>query len=117
MRRLYLPALLLFGLTLGACQTSPDSKKIAIVGAKLIDGKGGTPIEHSIVLIEGATIVKVGSQASVPLPKDVEIVDGMGKTIEPIAGGTAIDASNPANLQLKSESAATRTMKDGQWQN
>jgi hypothetical protein len=116
MRRLHFLALLLFGLTLTACQPSSDPKKIAIVGAQLIDGKGGAPIEHSIVLIEGATIVKVGAQASVPLPKDAEIVDGMSKTVEPIAGGTSIEAGNPANLQLKT-AAATRTMKDGQWQN
>ena len=103
-------------LLLAGCQTAPDTKKMAIVGAKLIDGKGGAPVEHSIVLIEGATFVKVGSQTSVPLPKDVEIVDGMGKTIEPIAGGSAVDAGNPASLILKSESS-TRTMKDGQWQN
>jgi hypothetical protein len=108
--------LLFLLLALSACQTSSDSKKIAIVGAKLIDGKGGATIEHSILLIEGATIVKAGPQSSVPLPKDAEIVDGMGKTIEPIAGGTIIDAGNPATLQLKSETA-TRTMKDGQWQN
>ena len=103
-------------LLLAACQPVSDTKKLAIVGAKLIDGKGGAPIEHSIVLIEGATFVKAGSQSSVPLPKDFEIVDGLGKTMEPIAGGMPIDAGNPANLTLKSASA-TRTMKDGQWQN
>ena len=103
-------------LTLIACQPASDSKKLAIVGAKLIDGKGGAPIEHSIVLIEGATFMKVGPQSSVPLPKDVPIVDGMGKTIQPSTGGTAIEAGNPANLILKNDSS-TRTMKDGQWQN
>ena len=103
-------------LLLAGCQTAPDIKKIAIVGAKLIDGKGGAPVEHSIVLIEGATFVKVGPQTSVPLPKDAEIVDGMGKTIEPAGGGATVEAGNPASLILKSESS-TRTMKDGQWQN
>jgi len=103
-------------LALSACQPASDTRKLAIVGAKLIDGKGGAPVEHSIVLIEGATFVKVGSQTSVPLPKDVEIVDGMGKTIEPVAGGAAVEAGKPANLILKSV-GLTRTMKEGQWQN
>ncbi|HEY3739340.1 MAG TPA: hypothetical protein VGL53_05825 [Bryobacteraceae bacterium] len=109
--------ILLLALTLTACQSSSDEPKItAIVGAKLIDGKGSTPIDHSIVLIQGKTIVKVGSQALVPLPKDAEVVDGLNQTVEPATQGTTIDAGNPANLVLKSDSK-TRTMKDGQWQN
>ena len=99
-------------LVLAGCQSVPDTRKIAIVGAKLIDGKGGSPVEHSIVLIEGATVVKAGEQTSVPLPKDVEIVNGMGKTIQPLTSGATIDAGQPANLKLDQ-----RTMKDGQWQN
>ena len=104
--------LLIAALLLASCQSAPETKMTAIVGARLIDGKGGAPIEHSIVLIEGATFVKVGSQASIPLPKYVEIVDGMGKTIEPAVSGTAIAAGLPANLKLDQ-----RIMKDGQWQN
>ena len=104
--------LLTTALLLTACQQAPETRKLAIVGAKLIDGKGGAPIDHSILLIEGATLVKVGAQTSVPLPKDVEIVDGMGKTIEPLPGGTILDAGQPATLKLDQ-----RTMKDGQWQN
>ena len=99
-------------LSLAGCQSAPETKKIAIVGAKLIDGKGGAPIEHSIVLIENATVVKLGEQTSVPLPKDVEIVDGMGKTIAPATPGATIDAGQPATLKLDQ-----RTMKDGEWQN
>ena len=45
-------------LLLAGCQVTPGTKKIAIVGAKLIDGKGGAPLEHSILLIEGSTLVK-----------------------------------------------------------
>jgi len=97
---------------LAGCQPASNTRRIAIVGAKLIDGKGGPPIEHSIVLIEGATFVKVGAQTSVPLPKDVEIVDGMGKTIEPLANGETIDDGKPASLKLNQ-----RAMKEGQWQN
>lgn len=103
--------LLIATLLLASCQSAPETKMTAIVGAKLIDGKGGEPIEYSIVLIEGATFVKVGPQASIRLPKYVEIVNGMGKTIEPLSGA-AIAAGLPANLKLDQ-----RTMKDGQWQN
>ena len=103
--------LLLVALLVASCQSAPETKMTAIVGAKLIDGRGGEPIEYSIVLIEGATFVKVGTQASIRLPKYVEIIDGMGKTIEP-SSGAAIAAGLPANLKLD-----RRTMKDGQWQN
>ncbi len=99
-------------LLLAGCAPTSEIRKIAVVGAKLIDGKGGTPLEHSIILIEGATFMKVGAQTSIPLPKDVEIVDGMGKTIEPVSGGTAIEAGQPASFKLDQ-----RTMKDGQWLN
>ena len=103
--------LLLVALLLASCQSAPETKMMAIVGAKLIDGRGGEPIAYSIVLIEGATFVKVGTQASIRLPKYVEIIDGMGKTIEP-SSGASIAAGLPANLKLDQ-----RTMKDGQWQN
>ena len=103
--------LLLVALLLASCQSAPETKMMAIVGAKLIDGRGGEPIEYSIVLIEGATFVKVGTQASIRLPKYVEIIDGMGKTIAP-SSGASIAAGLPANLKLDE-----RTMKDGQWQN
>ena len=106
------PVLLL--LTLAGCEPAPGPKKLAIVGAKLIDGKGGPPIEYSIILIEGSTIIMAGPQMSVRLPKGIETVDGMGKTIEP--AGTAIEAGQPANLVMKSPTA-TRTMKEGQWLN
>ncbi len=104
--------LLTAALLLAACQPASDTKKMAIVGAKLLDGKGGAPIEYSIVLIEGATLVKVGSQTTIPLPKDVEIINGMGKTVQPVTGGTPIADGQPATLMLDQ-----RTMRDGQWQN
>jgi hypothetical protein len=97
-------------LMLAACAPqSAGAKRIAIVGAKL-EG-----VEHSIVLVEGMTVIAAGPQASVPLPKDSQIVDGTGKTIEP-APGAKIAAGEAANLTLK-DASSTRTMKDGQWQN
>jgi hypothetical protein len=98
-------------LLLSAC--SPEGsgpKKIAIVGAKL------DSIEHSIVIVEGMSIVAAGPQSSVPLPKDAVIVDGTGKTMEPAAAGSKIEIGQTANLILKDATSA-RTMKDGQWQN
>lgn len=113
---LLLPQLVVafLSLLLGAC-SSPmdDSNRIAIVGAKL----AGTEIENSIVLIEGQTIVKIGPQTSVPLPKNAVIVDGLNKIIEPAAGATGpLAAGQPANLILRS-GASARNMKDGQWLN
>ena len=88
--------------------------KTAIVGAKLVDGNGGAPVEYSIVIVEGSIIQAAGAQTSVPFPKDATIVDGMGKTIEPAAAGGRILAGQPANLILKGGDSV-RTMREGAW--
>ena len=60
-----------------------SSSPITILGAKLVDGTGGEPIEDSVVVIEGARIQAVGSRAETPVPKGGEIIDGIGKTVMP----------------------------------
>jgi hypothetical protein len=39
-----------------AAASAVDSKPIAIVHARLIDGMGGTPVEDATVLVRGKTI-------------------------------------------------------------
>jgi hypothetical protein len=41
---------------------------IIISGARLIDGRGGPPIENSVVVVEGDRIVAAGPRGSVRLP-------------------------------------------------
>lgn len=66
-----------------ACQQSKTSSITAIIGARLIDGNGGTPIENAIVLIENGRILSAGPTDEIDLPDNVTIVNVQGKTMMP----------------------------------
>jgi imidazolonepropionase-like amidohydrolase len=53
----------------------------AIVGATLIDGRGGDPVPDSVVLVTGQVIVACGKR--LPIPENVELVDAAGKYLVP----------------------------------
>jgi len=55
----------------------------AIVGATLIDGRGGPVVSDSVVLVRGDRITGVGTGTSFSIPKDAEVVDGKGLTLLP----------------------------------
>lgn len=55
---------------------------LAIVGGTIIDGRGGAPIEHGIVLVEGRRIVAVGGP-SVRVPEGARRIDAAGKFVIP----------------------------------
>lgn len=63
---------------------APDSKSpIAIVGATLIDGRGGEPVLDATVLVNGDRIAAVGSRLKVPVPPGTEILEARGLTVLP----------------------------------
>jgi len=55
----------------------------AIVGARLVDGLGGTPVENSVVIIENGRIRAAGLRTQVTIPANSVRVDGAGKVIIP----------------------------------
>jgi imidazolonepropionase-like amidohydrolase len=59
------------------------SGPIAIIGARLIDGTGGAPLDDSVVIVEGDRIRRVGPRARVAVPNGVERVDARGKALLP----------------------------------
>src|ERR1700677_2379028 len=59
-----------------------QSKK-ALVGGTLIDGNGGPPIRHSVILIEGDKIQAVGQVGSLPVPPDVQVISTEGMSVLP----------------------------------
>jgi imidazolonepropionase-like amidohydrolase len=63
--------------------TAADSKSIAIVHARLIDGMGGTPVENATVLVRGKMIDYAGPASGLSVPKDAQIIDAAGKTVMP----------------------------------
>jgi len=58
-------------------------EKRALVGATLIDGRGGEPISDSVVVVDGKHIVGVGPRGEVDVPKETKVIDCKGKTIIP----------------------------------
>src|SRR5262245_35522881 len=55
----------------------------ALVGATLIDGRGGPPLADAVVVIRGDRIDSVGPRASVAIPADAEVVDLTGRFLLP----------------------------------
>jgi imidazolonepropionase-like amidohydrolase len=62
----------------------PDpAQVVAIVGATLIDGRGGAPVPDAAVIVRGERIAQVGTRAAVQVPDGAERVDGSGLTLLP----------------------------------
>ena len=61
---------------------SPDTL-VAIVGATIIDGNGGTPVSDATIVVRGKRIGALGPRASTQVPKGARVVDGAGKYITP----------------------------------
>jgi len=57
--------------------------RIALVGGRLIDGYGGPPLANSVILIEGDTIVEVGTVETLPVPDGYQQVSTEGMDVLP----------------------------------
>ena len=62
---------------------SPATSVIAVVGANLIDGRGGPVVTDAVVVIRGERIVAVGKQGEVKIPSGAEVVEAKGLTLLP----------------------------------
>ena len=60
-----------------------DGGTTAIIGARVIDGLGGDPIEKGTVVIEGDRIAAVGKDAAVQIPRGAKVLDAAGRTVLP----------------------------------
>ena len=79
-------AVLLCGLVQAPNAGAPPAaagKLIALVGGTLIDGFGGAPVAHSVVLIEGERIKAVGTADTVKIPADAEKISTEGMSVLP----------------------------------
>lgn len=61
----------------------PAAATVAIVGATLIDGRGGPAVPDSVVIVRGDRIVAVGKRTSVTIPPGAEVVEANGLTLLP----------------------------------
>jgi imidazolonepropionase-like amidohydrolase len=62
---------------------TPAASTVAVVGATVIDGNGGTPIADAVVLIKGTRISAVGPRSAVPIPPDASQIDARGRWVVP----------------------------------
>ena len=56
---------------------------LAIVGGRIIDGNGGTPVIDGVILVESGRIKAVGKIGDIEIPDDARIIDANGLTIMP----------------------------------
>lgn len=70
------------GLAVRAQQPAATSIK-AFVGARVIDGRGGDPIERGTVMVEQGKVTRVGPADAIVIPNGAERIDVTGKTIVP----------------------------------
>ncbi|MBA2303828.1 MAG: amidohydrolase family protein [Acidobacteria bacterium] len=49
----------------------------------LVDGHGGAPLHHSVVIVEGKTVKAVGTIDNLPIPQGARVIDARGKTVLP----------------------------------
>lgn len=59
------------------------SGSFALLGGRVIDGTGRSPIDDAAIVVRNGRIVSVGQRASVRIPHDVRIVSVEGKTVVP----------------------------------
>ena len=59
------------------------NRLLAIVGATLIDGRGGSPIPDAVVVVRGNRIGAAGARKSIRIPRGAEVFDGKGRTLLP----------------------------------
>lgn len=61
----------------------PTAATTAIIGATLIDGRGGAPLTNAVVLVRGAKIVAAGARGAVVVPPGAEVIEAKGLTVLP----------------------------------
>ena len=89
-------------ITISPCLGLAQSPRATVfIGARLIDGRGGPPIENASVVVRDGIITKVGKENDVEIPNDARVVRLAGKTLMPglidahvyiaLSGGSAVD--------------------------
>src|SRR5215468_11244982 len=63
--------------------TAADAQTTALRGARVIDGRGGAPIDNATIVIRGGRIIAIGPSSGTSVPNGAEVVNYTGKTIIP----------------------------------
>src|ERR1700730_5298717 len=73
----------LFSSLTSIASAQKGSQTVALIGARLIDGTGGPPLENTALVIQGETLSAIGPEASVKFPDGTAVIDCHGQTIIP----------------------------------
>lgn len=60
-----------------------ENKPIAILGALIIDGNGGAPLENGCVVVSEGKISAIGITGEIKIPDGAEVVDAQGMALLP----------------------------------
>lgn len=82
---------------------------IVLLGATLIDGSGRAPLRNSVVVIEGDSIVAVGSRGRVRIPAEARVIDARGLVVAP----GFIDAHNHSDRGFREDPSAASQVSQG----
>jgi len=66
-----------------ASEIPVGNKPIAIIGALVVDGNGGAPLENGCVIISDGKISAMGITGEIKIPDGAEVVDAQGMTLLP----------------------------------
>lgn len=69
--------------TTSGAQPSLDGRRLALTGARVIDGTGRAPIENAAIVVSDGRISAVGPASEVTIPAGVPRIDLPGRTIMP----------------------------------
>jgi imidazolonepropionase-like amidohydrolase len=75
----------------------------ALVGATVIDGLGGTPIDRGVVLLEDRRIAKVGAESVVPIPRGATVIDLRGLFVLPGLIDCHVHLSGRRTMDMRAE--------------
>lgn len=70
-------------LLMGLVALTAHAQPIAFTDVRIVDGNGGAPVEHGVIVVEGDKIVSVGPSVSIQIPSHAHRIDARGRTALP----------------------------------
>jgi len=67
----------------GMLGASARAQSLAFTDIRIVDGNGGAPVEHGMIVIEGRKIVAVGPTSNISTPPGARRIDERGRTALP----------------------------------
>lgn len=89
---------------------------LAVVGGRLIDGRGGPPLADCTVVIAAGRIAAVGRRDGVALPDGARLIDARGKTVLPGLMDLHVHSQAPSDLLLYVKNGVTTVRYAGGFQ-